>query len=80
MGSAQDSPSWASMWHKVLPKQNCKPSPACEQPDLMPSFGGRMVGPGVLSQLKLLELNVIETERRQGTRCCWIFIEMKDKE
>lgn len=35
--------------------------------DLMPSCGGRVLGSGVLSQLELFELNVIENERRQET-------------
>lgn len=29
--------------------------------------------------LKLSQLNVIENERRQGTRHCWIFTAIKDK-
>lgn len=35
--------------------------------DLMPGCGGRVLGPGVLPQLKRSELNVRENERTQET-------------
>lgn len=77
LGSARDSPSWVSSWHKGLSRQNYNPAPACDRPGWMPSFGGRMMGPGLLSQLNLFELNLIGNERRQQTKCCWIFIKVK---
>lgn len=44
------------------------PAAAGEWSDSMASLGGRVMGPRILSQLRLFELNVIENERRQRTR------------
>lgn len=44
-----------------------QPVPTWELSDLMPSCGRRLLGPGVLSQLELFELNVTENERRRET-------------